>query len=54
MAEPDHGEGTFDRIRRSDVAPVLQRHVAEREQFLAIIGQALDDLKILRLKRVQE
>ena len=54
VAEPDCGERAFDRIRRSDVAPVLRWKVVEREQFVAIFGQALGSLKVLRFERVQE
>ena len=41
VAESDCGERAFDRIRRSDVAPVLRREVVESEQFVAIFHQAL-------------
>lgn len=54
VAEPDRGECTFDRVRRSNVAPVLRWKVVEREQFVAIFGQALGGLKVLCFERVQE
>ena len=54
VAEPDRGERTFDRVSHSDVAPVLRWKVVEREQFVAIFGQALGSLKVLRFERVQE
>ena len=36
LAKPDGGERAFNRICRSDVAPVFCREVVEREQFITV------------------
>ena len=37
---PDGGESALDRVRGSDVFPVLGREVIERQQLGAVLGQA--------------
>ncbi len=45
----DGGEDTLDRIRRSQMNPVLGREVIDGEQFLTIFPQALSRLRVLAL-----
>jgi hypothetical protein len=52
LSESDCGGRAFDRIRRSDVTPVLRREVVECEQFVAVFRQSLGGLKVLRIERV--
>ena len=45
-SQAGRGEGTFNRIRRSDVLPVLGRKVVEAQQSIAVPGQAFDRLVV--------
>ena len=51
---PDGGEGAFDRVRRSDVLPVLGREVVEGEQISAVLGQAFDGTVIFHAVSLDE
>ena len=48
MAKTDCGKGTFDRIRRSDVTPVLSGEVIECQQLIAVFLQAVVGFVVLR------
>ena len=45
-SQPHRGEGTFNRIRRSDVLPALGRKVVEAQQSIAVPDQAFDRLVV--------
>lgn len=53
-AMPDGGEDAFDRVRRSEMIPMLGREVEEGQQRLAVPGQAVDGLRISRTMLVDE
>src|SRR5207245_117321 len=40
-AVPDGRKGAFNGVRRSQVLPVLGREVVERQQRIAVLGQAI-------------
>jgi hypothetical protein len=42
---PDGGEDTFDRIRGAQMVPVFGREVAEGQQPLTVVRQAVDGLR---------
>src|SRR2546428_10703249 len=46
-AQPDGGEGGLDGIRAAQVNPVLGREVEVAEQYLAVLEQLLDRLRVL-------
>ena len=54
MAKSDCRKGTFDRIRCSDVTPVLRWKVIERQQRVSILPKALHGRRVLRFERVDE
>src|SRR6056297_251576 len=47
MTEANRGEGRFNRVARSEMAPVLGREVVERQQHFSVLLQALTSLRVL-------
>lgn len=54
MPQANRGERRLDRIRRSQVNPVLRREIIKGQQLLAILSQTVTGFGILRRVLFQE
>ena len=54
MTQADCGERGFNRIRRSQVSPVLRREVVVRQQHVTVLRQAVARCRVFRFVLFKE